>query len=89
MLCISAQVSVYPLRQSRLSPALDEALGAIQSCGLDVHTGPMSSLLCGGDDKVFQALKEAFRAAAGMGDLVMVVTLSNACPATSGTDTPT
>lgn len=80
MIGISAQVSVYPLRQPRLSPAIDEAVRICRAHGLEVHPGPMSTLVKGDDDAVFIALKEALQSVATRGEVVMVVTLSNACP---------
>jgi uncharacterized protein YqgV (UPF0045/DUF77 family) len=86
MIGLSAQVSVYPLRQPRLSPAIDEAVRICRAHGLEVHTGPMSTLLKGDDDDIFIALKEALRSVATRGEVVMVVTLSNACPLTPAGD---
>jgi len=80
MIGISAQVSLYPLRQERLSPAIQEAVRAFTAHGLEVQVGSMSTLVWGDDEQVFAALKEAFRRAAERGETVMVVTLSNACP---------
>jgi uncharacterized protein YqgV (UPF0045/DUF77 family) len=77
---ISAQVSLYPLRQQSLSPAIDRTLAVFRSRDLQVAPGPMSSVVSGEDDVLFAALKEAFRAACAGGDVVMAVTFSNACP---------
>jgi uncharacterized protein YqgV (UPF0045/DUF77 family) len=82
---IAAQVSLYPLRQASLSPAIDEALQIFQEHGLSVEPGAMSTLITGDDAVVFAALQEAFRCAAEQGQVVMVVTLSNACPVTENT----
>jgi uncharacterized protein YqgV (UPF0045/DUF77 family) len=79
MISLTAQISVYPLRQTRLSPAIDETVRLCQSHGLTVRPGPMSTLVAGDDDELFTALKAALRNAAAQGDVVMVVTLSNAC----------
>jgi uncharacterized protein YqgV (UPF0045/DUF77 family) len=84
MITLSAQVSVYPLRQPQLSPAIDETVRICRAHGLEVRAGPMSTLVTGADDEIFSALKQAMRSAAAQGDVVMVVTLSNACPATAG-----
>jgi tRNA-Thr(GGU) m(6)t(6)A37 methyltransferase TsaA len=78
---ISAQVSLYPLGQASLSPAIDEALQVIREYGLDVEPGAMSSVVVGEHAAVFDALQEAFRRAAEHCHVVMVVTFSNACPA--------
>ena len=77
---ISAQVSVYPLRQDRLSPAVEEVREALAARGLDPRVGPMSTVVSGEAVAVFDALREAFRRAAAHGHVVMTVTLSNACP---------
>ena len=76
---ITAQLSLYPLGQDDLSPAIDAAVEEIDRCGVDRKTGEMSTVLWGDDEKVFPALMGAFREAASRGH-VMVVTLSNACP---------
>jgi uncharacterized protein YqgV (UPF0045/DUF77 family) len=80
MFGVSAQVSLYPLRQDRLSPVIDEAIKIFKNRGIEVELGPMSTLLTGDDQMIFEALTEAFRKGAEMGEIVMVVTLSNACP---------
>jgi len=77
---ITAQLSLYPLGQDDLSPAIDAAVGEIDRCGVDRRTGEMSTVLWGDDEEVFPALMGAFRKAASLGHVVMVVTLSNACP---------
>jgi len=77
---ISAQVSLYPLRQARLEPAIAKALEVFRARGLDVTPGPMSTLVAGDADAVFDCLKASFQSAAALGDVVMVVSLSNCCP---------
>jgi len=81
MLHISAQISIYPLRQENLAPAIEEAVQICRGHGLEVHPGAMSTLVIGDDEQVFSALKDALHSAATRGDVAMVVTLSNACPA--------
>ena len=80
MISIAAQVSLYPLRQASLSPAIDEALQIFREHGLSVEPGAMSTLITGDDAAIFAALQEAFRRVAEQGQVVMVVTFSNACP---------
>ena len=77
---ITAQVSLYPLGEADLSPAIDAAIGEIGRQGVEYRTGEMSTVLWGDDEKVFPALLGAFREAASRGHVVMVITLSNACP---------
>ncbi len=77
---LAMQVSLYPLRQDHLSPAIDAALAIWRKHGLGVQPGPMSTLIAGDEAAVWEALREAFLAAAAYGETVMVVTVSNACP---------
>jgi len=77
---ISAQVSLYPLRQPSIGPIIREAVRIFREHGLNTRIGPMSTLVWGEEEAVFAALQEAFHRAAQEGDAVMVVTLSNACP---------
>jgi uncharacterized protein YqgV (UPF0045/DUF77 family) len=78
---LSAQISVYPLRQQHLGPAVEAVRHALQAEGLEPEVGPMSTLVWGEPGPMFAALREAFERAAGMGDVTMVISLSNACPA--------
>ena len=80
---ISAQISIYPLRQERLSPAIEAVSQALAKAGLHPEVGPMSTLVTGEAQAVFAALYEGFVAAAA-GHVVMTVTLSNACPVGGG-----
>jgi uncharacterized protein YqgV (UPF0045/DUF77 family) len=77
---VSAQVSVYPLRQEQLSPAITKVLDIFQEHGLDTNSGSMSTIISGSSETVFAALQAAFQSVAGQGQVVMVVTFSNACP---------
>jgi len=77
---VTAQVSLYPLRQQALSPAIEEACKALEEHGLEHQVSLMSTLVWGEVGEVFAALKEAFERAAQYGGTVMVVTISNACP---------
>lgn len=78
---VSAQIAIYPLWQERLGPAVHAVSDALTARGLAPSVGPMSTLVTGELDAVLDGLREAFRAAAEAGPVVMTVTLSNACPA--------
>jgi len=80
MSVITAQVSLYPLRQVSIGPAIREAVRILRQHGLETRVGEMSTLAWGEEGAVFTALQEAFHQAAERGDAVMTVTLSNACP---------
>lgn len=76
----SAQVSIYPLRQPHLGPAVDAVRDVLLAHGLAPHVGPMSTLVSGEVDTLFRALGAAFADAAASGEVVMTFTVSNACP---------
>jgi uncharacterized protein YqgV (UPF0045/DUF77 family) len=75
---VSCQFSLYPLGVEHLGPGIAAALSALRERGLTVEAGPMSSLVSGPVDAVFAGLAEAFAAVEGR--LVLVATVSNACP---------
>jgi uncharacterized protein YqgV (UPF0045/DUF77 family) len=77
---ISAQISLYPLKQQKLSPAIEEAWKILEENQLDLKKGEMSTLVSGEAEKVFGTIKEVFLKAAELGPVSMVVTFSNACP---------
>lgn len=77
---ISAQVSLYPLRQRQLARPITAALQIFQASGVHFRPGEMSTLVWGETEAVFSALRAAFEQAVESGDTVMTVTLSNACP---------
>ena len=79
----SAQISVYPLRQERLGPAVDCVRSALEEHGLTPQVGPMSTTVTGESGIVFAALADAFAKAASSGQVVMTITISNACPVPS------
>ena len=80
MSVITAQVSLYPLRQESIGPTIRRAVRVFCQCGLKADVGEMSTLVWGEEQAVFDALLETFHQAAECGDTVMVITLSNSCP---------
>jgi uncharacterized protein YqgV (UPF0045/DUF77 family) len=79
----SAQVSVYPLRQDRLGPAVEMVRAALVAHGLEPHVGQMSTTVVGEEAVIFAALGDAFAKAAELGQVVLTITVSNACPIAS------
>jgi len=77
---VSAQISIYPLRQERLGPAVEAVRLALESRRLEPEVGPMSTFVTGDSESIFAALREAFEQAAETGPVAMVLTVSNACP---------
>jgi uncharacterized protein YqgV (UPF0045/DUF77 family) len=79
----SAQVSMYPLRQEHVGPAIEMVRLAFEARGLKPEIGPMSTHVVGEGDLIFAALAEAFAKAANESEVVMTITVSNACPIAS------
>ncbi|MBW2057817.1 MAG: thiamine-binding protein [Deltaproteobacteria bacterium] len=77
---VSAQISLYPLRQKRLSPAIEQAWAILEKNGLGLEKGGMSTVVTGEAARVFRAVEEVFLATAEQGPVALVVTFSNACP---------
>jgi uncharacterized protein YqgV (UPF0045/DUF77 family) len=77
---ISALVAIYPLRQQRLTPAIEALTDAFKVRGLAAEVGPMSTMVLGDAETIFTALRDGFVRAAETGHVVMTVTVSNACP---------
>jgi len=77
---VTAQVALYPLRTAHLGPAIEAFAAELGASGLSVEVGAMSTIVCGDADEVFAALARAFAAASAEHQVVMQVTVSNACP---------
>lgn len=78
---ISVQVSVYPLGKEDLMPGIGAFLSVLQRRGVRYEFGPMSTIVTGEQETVWDALKEGWAAASGeAGRMIMTMTVSNACP---------
>jgi uncharacterized protein YqgV (UPF0045/DUF77 family) len=88
MIGISVQMSLYPLGQDNIDPAIQAVLDTLDEHGLAYEVGAMSTTLWGEDQAVWAALQDAFRRAAAHGAAVMQVTVSNACPLPTGRSAP-
>ncbi len=73
-------MSVYPLRQTEVSPGIGAALDALDESGVSYEVGTMGTMLWGEDEKIFRALLNSFRKASAVGKTTMVITISNASP---------
>jgi catechol 2,3-dioxygenase-like lactoylglutathione lyase family enzyme len=77
---VNLQLSVYPLRQAHLRPAIQAALRAAAGEGVEVTVGRLSAFVRGDEAAVFAALRAAFSAAASSGSAVVVATLAGSAP---------
>jgi hypothetical protein len=77
---VGLQLSLYPLRQTHVRPAIQAAVRAAAGEGVELTVGRLSSFASGGEEAVFAAVRAAFVAARGFGPTVLVVTLSSGLP---------
>jgi uncharacterized protein YqgV (UPF0045/DUF77 family) len=80
---IQAEISLYPLRCSDLTRPIRQFIELLENNKLNVELGPMSSLISGDSQVVFESLKEAFEQLAKEYEVVMTAKISNACPEVS------
>lgn len=78
---VQVEISLYPLRTDDLGNAIEAFLRDVRAADLTVQPGNMSSTLSGDVNAVFSTMGEAFAAAAEEGQVVLVMKVSNACPA--------
>lgn len=81
---VQAEVSLYPLRERELAPAISSFVRRLEGRGLGIEMGPMSTMIWGECGRLFDALRDAFEDAAGQSQVVLIVKISNACPAKDG-----
>ena len=77
---VEAEVSLYPLGQKELGPAVKAFIETLRSCGCQVKVGDMSSLVTGDSEQVFDALRQADERAASQGGCALIVKACNVCP---------
>ncbi|MEW6716536.1 MAG: YkoF family thiamine/hydroxymethylpyrimidine-binding protein [Chloroflexota bacterium] len=76
---IHCQFALYTLRTAQIEEVLEAALSEVSASGFEIKVGKMSTELQGEAAQVFAALQAAYQRAAQMGQVVMTVTISNAC----------
>lgn len=77
---VKAEISIYPLRQSDLTKPIQQFVEGLKNNELQVRIGPMSSLVEGDSQVVFQGLQENFEQLAAEYEVVLTAKISNACP---------
>ncbi len=77
---IQAEISLYPLGETKLFTRIKGFVESLQRSGLTVEVGRMSTVISGESAAVFKALQDAFESDAARGGTVMTVKVSNACP---------
>jgi len=79
---VQAEVSLYPLGQGGLQEPIAAFVDELNRRGIEGSIGPMSTRLSGEVTEVFEAMGAAFAQVADQRGVVLVVKVSNACPAT-------
>lgn len=77
---IQAEFSLYPLRTASLGEPVRSFLAKLESTGLKVQQGTMSSSVSGDADQVFSGLSHSFQDIAAQYQSVLLIKISNACP---------
>ena len=77
---IQAEISLYPLRCNDLTEPIRQFIELLETDKLKFEIGPMSTLVTGDSQVVFENLKKAFERLAEEYKVVMSVKISNACP---------
>jgi len=77
---VQAEISLYPLHCSDLTEPIRQFVELLETDKLKVEIGPMSTLVTGDSQIVFENLKKAFERLAEEYKVVMTVKISNACP---------
>ena len=77
---VQAEISLYPLRQNELTKPIRQFVELLESNKLKVQLGPMSTLVTGESQAVFESLQKAFEKVAQRYEVVMTTKISNACP---------
>jgi len=75
----SVQISLYPLGTKKIKKSIHKVWEVFGRYDLLVEKGSMSTIMTGADDELFSALQDAYQTASRSNQVVMVVTLSNAC----------
>lgn len=76
---VGIQVSIYPLREKSLSPALNKFWERLEERKFKFEVNSFATIIWGEEDRIFDSLKEIWKEIAKDRSIVMVVTLSNAC----------
>ena len=77
---IQAEISLYPLRENEFAQPIQQFIRVLENNNLNVKTGPMSTLVAGDSQILFEKLQQAFERIAEEYKVVMTAKISNACP---------
>lgn len=70
---IQAEISLYPLGEPDLTLVIHAFLKDLERPGIQIETGPLSSVVSGESEVLFAALREAFERSSAAGRRALVV----------------
>jgi len=76
---ISVEISFYPLGEKNYKEIINNFLEEINRSGLKFSVSPMSTIITGDSDKVFDFIKETFKKFSENHKFVLKATFSNSC----------
>jgi uncharacterized protein YqgV (UPF0045/DUF77 family) len=77
---IEADVSLYPLAEEYLKHPVHDFVEQIEKHGCSVENGPMSSIVKGESEQLFEALRKGYEQAALKSGCVLIIKICNVCP---------
>ena len=77
---IQAEISLYPLCENEYSRPIKQFIRFLDNNNLNIKTGPMSTLVAGDSQVLFEKLQQAFEQIADEYKVVMTSKISNVCP---------
>ena len=80
---IQAEISLYPLKTLDLTPVIVSFLHEIESHGLQIEYGRLSSLVSGDSSVVFPALQAAYEHCCDSSKAVLCLKITNTAPPSS------
>ncbi|MCF7855078.1 MAG: hypothetical protein K9N51_09795 [Candidatus Pacebacteria bacterium] len=77
---VELEVSLYPLAEEHLEHPVKDFADLLEAHGCDIEHTPLSSIVRGESQKVFEALRLGYEQAARKSGCVLIVKACNACP---------
>ncbi|MBN2505757.1 MAG: thiamine-binding protein [Verrucomicrobia bacterium] len=77
---VEAEISLYPLSEEHLEHPVHDFVEVLKTHGCSVEIGPMSSIVKGDSQAVFEALRIGYEEAAQKGGVLLIVKACNVCP---------
>jgi len=77
---LEADVSLYPLAEEHLQHPVHDFVELIEKHGCSVENGPMSSIVKGESEQLFEALRQGYEQAALKSGCLLIIKICNVCP---------